>query len=106
MPDQVTRDNTKPMTDAQLKAVAIANINTTDTSSPTTTYPTEIVQLPSKGKLYPVAVEAIVIVLGVEAASTVKPISVPAINLIEESEPDVASSVNKASLLLVAAVRA
>ena len=53
MPDQVTRDNTKPMTDAQLKAVAIANINTTDTSSPTTTYPTEIVQLPSKGKLYP-----------------------------------------------------
>jgi len=52
MTDQVTRDN-KPMTDAQLKAVAIANINTTDTSSPTTTYPTEIVQLPSKGKLYP-----------------------------------------------------
>ena len=53
MTDKVTRDGNKPMTDAQLKAVAIANINTTDTSSPTTTYPTEIVQLPSKGKLYP-----------------------------------------------------
>jgi len=52
MTDKVTRDN-KPMTDAQLKAIAIANISTTDTSSPTTSYPTEIVQLPSKGKLYP-----------------------------------------------------
>jgi len=52
MPNEVTRDN-KPMTDAQLKAIAIANINTSDTSSPTTSYPTEIVQLPSKGKLYP-----------------------------------------------------
>tara|TARA_R100001594_G_scaffold126317_2_gene163507 strand:- start:619 stop:1470 length:852 start_codon:yes stop_codon:yes gene_type:complete len=52
MPDQVTRDN-KPMTDEQLKAVAIANINTSDSSTPTTSYPTEIVQLPSKGKLYP-----------------------------------------------------
>ena len=52
MSDQVTRD-TKPMSDAQLKSIAIANINTSDTSSPTTSYPTEIVQLPSKGNLYP-----------------------------------------------------
>ena len=45
---------TKPMTDEQLKAVATANYN----SKPTTEekafdFPTEIVELPSKGKLYP-----------------------------------------------------
>ena len=56
MTDKVTRDNNKPMSDEQLKAVAIANINTSDVSnisSTITSYPTEIVQLPSKGKLYP-----------------------------------------------------
>ena len=53
MPNPVNRDSTKPMTDAQLKAVAIANINTSESSTPTTSYPTEIVQLPSKGRLYP-----------------------------------------------------
>ena len=44
----------KPMTDEELKAVATAKYN----SKPTTEekvfdFPTEIVELPSKGKLYP-----------------------------------------------------
>tara|TARA_R110002051_G_C8712891_1_gene495802 strand:- start:760 stop:1617 length:858 start_codon:yes stop_codon:yes gene_type:complete len=55
MPNPVNRDNNKPMTDAQLKAVAVANIDTTTTTTTTDqpTYPTEVVQLPTKGKLYP-----------------------------------------------------
>jgi len=52
MSNKVNRDYpTKEMTDEQLKSVAIANIDQT-TGNQTTSYPTEIVQLPSKGKLY------------------------------------------------------
>lgn len=55
MPNPVNRDDSNKMSDAQLKAVAIANMNapSAETGTITPTYPTEIVQLPSKGKLYP-----------------------------------------------------
>jgi len=54
MSNKVNRDYpTKEMTDKQLKEVAIANLDSTATDNTTTPYPTEIVQLPSKGKLYP-----------------------------------------------------
>tara|TARA_Y100000310_G_scaffold282100_1_gene303098 strand:+ start:33 stop:893 length:861 start_codon:yes stop_codon:yes gene_type:complete len=44
----------KPMTDDQLKKVATANYQTkAATETSTYDYPTEIVELPSKGKLYP-----------------------------------------------------
>ena len=44
----------KPLTDAQLKAVATANYQTKSTTETKTyDYPTEIVELPSKGKFYP-----------------------------------------------------
>ena len=53
MPNPVNRDDSNKMTDEQLKAAAIANIGKTQTGDITPSYPTEIVQLPSKGKLYP-----------------------------------------------------
>ena len=53
MPNPVNRDSSNKMTDEQLKAAAIANIGKTQTGDITPSYPTEIVQLPSKGKLYP-----------------------------------------------------
>ena len=43
----------KPMSDADLKAAAIANYSAGPTTEASYDFPTEIIELPSKGKLYP-----------------------------------------------------
>ena len=47
-------NETKPMTDAELKAIATAKFNSKSTEEEVVyDFPTEIVELPSRGKLYP-----------------------------------------------------
>lgn len=43
----------KPLSDAELKAIAIAKHETKATEKTESKFPTEIIQLPSKGKFYP-----------------------------------------------------